>query len=512
MRQMSQRLSPRVKAFRRALRGMPALLFICAALMPADTASAASIAACGPMAGALGSAVMPVGDSRFVFSRGTDGKIYETWYSGRWRGPLGMRWQTTTAPGVATGHSGHQYVFWRGGNGHVYEAWYIGGWRGPVDRGWGAASAPGVAVNPANNHQFVFWRGNNGHLYEAWYTDRWRGPVDMRWQVSSAPSVGVGNDEHQYLFWRGANGRVYAAWYVNGWHGPVEMGWQTSSAPSAAVNPLNDHQYVFWQASNGHVYAAWNTGRWRGPIDMRWQSSATPSVAVGNDEHQYVFWQGQAGEIYEAWNDGRWHGPALRVAAPVLRRGSSGPAVCALQSTLARFAYLPSSAVDGTFGARTWHAVVAFQGWTSLARDGVVGARTRDALSHASRPTPWSTAEGIEIHIAQQVLLLIRNGVTERAIHVSTGAGGATPLGHYRIYRREVMSWSYSFHVWMPLAQYFYGGYAMHEYPDVPGYPASHGCVRLPAEEAPTIWKFGRLGMRVWTSRTDPPAPSRGCR
>lgn len=187
-------------------------------------------------------------------------------------------------------------------------------------------------------------------------------------------------------------------------------------------------------------------------------------------------------------------------AASPLRLGSRGTAVRSLQRTLARLRYLPSGALDGTFGIQTWHAVVAFQGWSGLARDGVVGARTRAALAHASRPVPWSRAEGSEVHIARQVLLLVRGGRVQRAIHVSTGMGGwPTPVGHFRIVRRDPMSWSVPFHSWMPLAQYFYGGYAMHEYPEVPSYPASHGCIRVPEAEARAVWDFGRVGMRLWT-------------
>ena len=33
--------------------------------------------------------------------------------------------------------------------------------------------------------------------------------------------------------------------------------------------------------------------------------------------------------------------------------------------------------VDGVFGERTWHAVVAFQGWSGLVRDGIIGPKTR---------------------------------------------------------------------------------------------------------------------------------------
>ena len=150
---------------------------------------------------------------------------------------------------------------------------------------------------------------------------------------------------------------------------------------------------------------------------------------------------------------------------------------------------------------QTWHAVVAFQGWSGIGRDGVVGPQTRSALAHAHVPVPWSTATGLEIHIAQQVLLLVQGGRVVRAIHVSTGRPGwPTPSGHFTIRARYVMSWSVRFHVWMPLAQYFYDGYAIHEFPDVPDYAASHGCIRVPAEEARAVWSFGRIGMRVWTA------------
>lgn len=190
---------------------------------------------------------------------------------------------------------------------------------------------------------------------------------------------------------------------------------------------------------------------------------------------------------------------SARSAASMLRLGSRGAAVRELQASLARLTYLPYSGVDGLFGMQTWHAVVAFQGWSGLSRDGIVGPRTRSALSHARAPMPWSRATGFEIHIRQQVLLLVRDRRVQRSIHVSTGAGGSTPLGHFHVYRRELMSWSVPFHVWMPQAQYFFEGYAMHEFTSVPTYPASHGCVRVPAVEARAVWQFGAIGLRVWT-------------
>lgn len=45
-------------------------------------------------------------------------------------------------------------------------------------------------------------------------------------------------------------------------------------------------------------------------------------------------------------------------------------------------------------------------------------------------------------------------------------------------------------------ARYFSGGVAFHAYPEVPVYPASHGCVRVPPF-AQELFDFGTLGTRV---------------
>ncbi len=59
------------------------------------------------------------------------------------------------------------------------------------------------------------------------------------------------------------------------------------------------------------------------------------------------------------------------------------------------------------------------------------------------------------------------------------------------------MSWSVPFQVWMPYAAYFVGGIATHQYPHVPEYPASHGCVRLPEGDAARVYQFVELGTPV---------------
>lgn len=95
------------------------------------------------------------------------------------------------------------------------------------------------------------------------------------------------------------------------------------------------------------------------------------------------------------------------------------------------------------------------------------------------------------------MLLMLEGNTLIRAVHTSTGAYGATPSGTFRVYRKEILSWSVPFQVWMPYAAYFVGGIATHEYSYVPAYPASHGCVRLPAGDAERMYRFVEIGTPV---------------
>lgn len=187
---------------------------------------------------------------------------------------------------------------------------------------------------------------------------------------------------------------------------------------------------------------------------------------------------------------------ATRAQAPVdLHLGSRGARVRELQRRLIGLGYLPAGTADGVFGERTWHAVVAFQGWQRLPRNGVAGSRTRAALAKAVRPRPWKLAgRALELDLQRQVLLVVVHGRAQRAIHISSAAPGRfTPRGSFHVYRRERMSWSAPYRVWMPYALYFSGGYAVHGFASVPAYPASHGCVRVPLAEAPYVYAAAPL-------------------
>ena len=169
-----------------------------------------------------------------------------------------------------------------------------------------------------------------------------------------------------------------------------------------------------------------------------------------------------------------------------------------VQERLIFLRYLPSEAATGKWDDRTRHAVMAFQAWHGLARDGIVGLQTLAALESASPPRPAGKGRRVEVYRERGVTLLVEQSGLVRALHSSSGAPGfVTPRGKYAVFRKEERSWSVPYRVWLPYASYFNGGIAFHAWPDVPAGPASHGCVRLPAQEAPFAYQFMAIGTPV---------------
>jgi lipoprotein-anchoring transpeptidase ErfK/SrfK len=185
-----------------------------------------------------------------------------------------------------------------------------------------------------------------------------------------------------------------------------------------------------------------------------------------------------------------------------LRPGDRGPAVSALQQRLAGLGYW-LGAVDGVYGDLTAHAVVAFEKLHGLSRDGVAGPGVMAALARADRPAARSTTgHVVEIDLARQVLFIVDGGRVRWTLDSSTGrVPGTTPTGRFRVVR-QVDGNDISPLGVLYRPKYFSEGVAVHGYPSVPPYPASHGCVRVTNASMDWIWSAGimPMGTPVWVS------------
>jgi PKD repeat protein len=180
------------------------------------------------------------------------------------------------------------------------------------------------------------------------------------------------------------------------------------------------------------------------------------------------------------------------VARPRLAYGARGASVRALEQRLADLHYALLR-VDGSYGADTRDAVIAFQKVNGLARTGRVDASVWRVLGRASIPRArYPSGTHTEVDKTRQVLLEVRDGKVVLVVAVSTGATGNTPLGTWHVYSR-VAGWSWV--LWYPT--FFLRGFAIHGYPDVPTYPASHGCVRVPMWVATRLYGMHPYGYTI---------------
>lgn len=194
---------------------------------------------------------------------------------------------------------------------------------------------------------------------------------------------------------------------------------------------------------------------------------------------------------------------------PGLGKGSSGPEVQALEERLAALRY-DVGAVDGKYDGATHHAVMAFQKVQGMERTARATPDVLAAVTTAPMPGAMLAeggAERIEIDLKRQVLMLWQRGELVRTLSISTGnnrrycvdgqcAKAVTPGGSFKVARKiNGLRVSRLGQLYNPL--YFNGGIAMHGSASVPAYPASHGCVRMMARDAPLLYAFATYGTPV---------------
>jgi peptidoglycan hydrolase-like protein with peptidoglycan-binding domain len=175
-----------------------------------------------------------------------------------------------------------------------------------------------------------------------------------------------------------------------------------------------------------------------------------------------------------------------------LALGSRGASVRALEQRLIAMHYALRG-IDASFGDYDYAAVLAFQKVHRLARTGRVDAPLWRRISASRTPPARYRGTHVEVDKTRQVLFEVRNGKVVLVVHVSTGATGNTPPGVWHIYRR-VAGWDWVLYY----PSYFVRGFAIHGYPDVPAYPASHGCVRVPLWVATRLYAMQSFGEAVY--------------
>jgi len=148
--------------------------------------------------------------------------------------------------------------------------------------------------------------------------------------------------------------------------------------------------------------------------------------------------------------------------------------------------------IDGVWDDVSRHALVAFQKVQHAKATGRLTRAEYNALSVAAPPRPRELGQHVEVDLARQVLFLVdADGKVGNILPISSGSGktfhengypethAVTPCGHLEVYAKA-SGWKTSPLGEMHNPMYIVGGIAIHGSQDVPAYPASHGCIRIP--------------------------------
>jgi peptidoglycan hydrolase-like protein with peptidoglycan-binding domain len=176
--------------------------------------------------------------------------------------------------------------------------------------------------------------------------------------------------------------------------------------------------------------------------------------------------------------------------------GAQDESVRLLQSELNALHY--AVPLTGVLDEGTGQALVAYRKMTGLSRIPYAGTQVFDLLArHAGSFHVRYRGDGrhVEANLTRQVLAEIEPGGRVRKIYTTSSGKPSTPtvLGRFQVYLKTPGVNSEG----MVDSNYFIRGYAIHGYPEVPTYAASHGCLRVPIPDAPAIYAWVQTGTPV---------------
>ena len=178
----------------------------------------------------------------------------------------------------------------------------------------------------------------------------------------------------------------------------------------------------------------------------------------------------------------------LETPLPNLSSGSNSIYVKLLERRLKQLHYkVPTP--NQKYDFRTSDNIIAFNKVQGRSRVSYVNDSTWRALASPKIPKPrfsWPKYH-IEVDQTKQVLYRVKNNKVISIMHVSTGAGSATRDGTFN-FDSKLAGYSRK-RLYYP--SFFDGARAIHGWPEVPTYNASHGCVRVPMWQA--TWIFSKV-------------------
>jgi len=184
------------------------------------------------------------------------------------------------------------------------------------------------------------------------------------------------------------------------------------------------------------------------------------------------------------------------VSYPALHEGQCGNVVVGFKKAMRKMGYIANS--GRCFGGKTARGVLAYRKVNGMSRSYRAGAGLVKSVFSGKgeyKVVHPAAGEHLEAPLSKQVLVFAKGDEPFAVYPVSSGKSSTpTVTGHFSFIRQEP---GYNSHG-MYYSFYFYNGYAVHGYAEVPDYAASHGCVRTFIADQPRIYNELSYGESIF--------------
>ena len=184
-----------------------------------------------------------------------------------------------------------------------------------------------------------------------------------------------------------------------------------------------------------------------------------------------------------------------KVSFPALHQGQCGDVVVGFKKAMREMGYIANS--GRCFGGKTGRGVLAYRKVNDMTRSSRAGKGLVESVFagrggyHVLHP---NAGEHVEAPLSKQVLVFTKGDKPFAIYPVSSGKPSTpTVMGTFHFYMKEPGTNAKG----MLDSNYFIRGYAIHGYPEVPAYAASHGCLRIPNANAAFVFGWVNVGDRI---------------
>jgi hypothetical protein len=258
-----------------------------------------------------------------VFSRGTDGNLWQKYYDGNaygWGPWANLNIPIDTPPTVTSWGVGRLDIFYATVAGVLQHYWYgNGAWQAvePLDQPSASVTIvgnPGV-VSWGVGRMDIFVQGSDNALWQKIYDGTkggWQPWAKLGGAIVTSPSVSSWAPNRLDVFATGIAGDLEHFWYANNvWTGAESLGTPSASAKlttaPGAVSWGDARIDVFGRGSDGVLWQKWfdKTG-WHTWERFTGVLSSAPSISTWAPARLDEFSTGPAGDLQHYWFGGFW--------------------------------------------------------------------------------------------------------------------------------------------------------------------------------------------------------------